>query len=225
MIPSQAAMQLDPDPFVGVCAIRPFQNAGELPEVLRPDSGNKTARDAALDILLKELDLYDLANLEADPLEFVRQLQAEMTNRKRQRSTTARPLLAEEEKEAMADALADLLKGAKVKAPQEGEKPKPVLPLSMLRSIVSKDGEDADDVEVRDSKTLGEIFPKSDLDDERDSEEEEEEEDEEKDREEKQLEKGAASISSESVSRGVFIISISFEIVCVAVVFASPVLC
>ena len=59
-----------------------FQDLDELPEVLRPDNGNKTARDAAIGTLIKELDLFDLANLESDPLEFVRQLQAELESEK-----------------------------------------------------------------------------------------------------------------------------------------------
>ena len=50
--------------------------------MLRPDNGNSTAREAAIGTLIKELDLFDLANLEADPLEFVRQLQAELESEK-----------------------------------------------------------------------------------------------------------------------------------------------
>ena len=59
-----------------------FQNPEELPEVLRPDSGNATAREAAMATLIRELDLFDLANLEADPLEFVKQLQQELKSEK-----------------------------------------------------------------------------------------------------------------------------------------------
>ena len=50
--------------------------------MLRPDNGNSTTREAAIGTLIKELDLFDLANLEADPLEFVRQLQAELESEK-----------------------------------------------------------------------------------------------------------------------------------------------
>ena len=50
--------------------------------MLRVDNGNKTLRDAAMGTLIKELDLFDLANLEAEPLEFVRQLQAELESEK-----------------------------------------------------------------------------------------------------------------------------------------------
>ena len=50
--------------------------------VLRVDNSNKTLREAAIGTLIKELDLFDLANLEAEPLEFVRQLQAELESEK-----------------------------------------------------------------------------------------------------------------------------------------------
>ena len=60
-----------------------FQDPDDLPVLLRPDNANETARDAALATLIRELDLFDLANLEADPLEFVKQLQQELESEKK----------------------------------------------------------------------------------------------------------------------------------------------
>ena len=38
--------------------------------------------------LIRELDLFDLANLEADPLEFVKQLQQELESEKKPGKTS-----------------------------------------------------------------------------------------------------------------------------------------